>query len=150
MKRNWRPSAYSPNAASHCETMVGSSRLPDASSRNASRRTQTHSIPQRAQQRGLTPLISPFRLFIPPATVPPGSDRLGTIDLPTRRPSGPQTSPMVALRFAPANCFDPSQIRCSGRPSRVIFLSSIRKPHGPKKPILPLYAYIVVGSYFFN
>ena len=26
-----------------------------------------------------------FRLFIPPATVPPGSDRLGTIDLPSQQ-----------------------------------------------------------------
>jgi hypothetical protein len=36
--------------------------------------------------------------------------------------------PVVALRLPPANGFDPSGIRCPGRPIRVVFLTSRRKP----------------------
>ena len=36
--------------------------------------------------------------------------------IPTFRPAGPRTSPVVALRLPPANCLDPSGIRCPGLP----------------------------------
>jgi hypothetical protein len=36
--------------------------------------------------------------------------------IPPFRPAGPRTSPVVALRLPPANCLDPSGIRCPGRP----------------------------------
>jgi hypothetical protein len=57
------------------------------------------------------------------------------------RPAGSRTSPVVALRLPPANCLDPSGIRCPGRPQRVTLLSPICKPHGLKKRNRPLYGY---------
>jgi len=72
----------------------------------------------------------------PTVRAPMGTERVCEASLDTNiQARCPQTSPEVSLRLPPANCLDPSGIRCPGRPSRATLLSSICKPHGLKKQL---------------